>query len=91
MTLFAGLAIYAVTWWTVLFAVLPWGVVTQEENENVSPGTIASAPARPQMLKKVIATTLIAGVVWLGIYFLIVDKPISFDQIPFMPKMDGKY
>jgi len=57
------LAIYFVVWWIVLFAVLPWGVRTQEEEGNVTLGTTRSAPARPLLLKKAIATSLIAAVV----------------------------
>lgn len=91
MTLMAGLAIYAVIWWTVLFAILPLGVVTQEESHEVVPGTISSAPARPDMLKKVLVTSLLAALIWGGVYYLVVASPFSFDDIPFMPTFTGKY
>ena len=37
MTLSFAIAIYAIIWWIVLFAVLPIGVRTQEEEGEVSP------------------------------------------------------
>jgi predicted secreted protein len=59
-----GLALYFIIWWTVLFAVLPFGVRTQAEEGQVVPGSTESAPARPQILKKAIWTTVIATIVF---------------------------
>ena len=39
------IAIFFVVWWIVIFAVLPWGVRTQEEEGEVVLGTTPSAPA----------------------------------------------
>ena len=39
-----AVAIYFVLWWIVLFAVLPWGVESQEEAGEVSPGSDPGAP-----------------------------------------------
>ena len=38
------IAIFFVVWWIVLFAVLPFGVRTQQEDGEVVPGSEASAP-----------------------------------------------
>jgi predicted secreted protein len=54
-------AIYFVLWWVVLFAVLPWGVQSQREAGEIFPGSDPGAPARPLLLKKAVATTLIAA------------------------------
>jgi predicted secreted protein len=76
-----------VTWWVVLFAVLPFGVVSQHEKaEPRTDGTDPGAPVRPLMVRKALITTVIAGIIWLGIAYVVIDKPISFDDIPFMPK-----
>jgi predicted secreted protein len=56
-------AIYFVTWWIVLFAVLPFGVRTQDEAGDVTLGTTASAPVRPRLVRTIIATTIVAGIV----------------------------
>jgi predicted secreted protein len=61
----SGLVVYAVIWWTVLFAVLPWGV---RRAENPEPGHDPGAPHIPNLGKKFIWTTIVAGVVWGGFY-----------------------
>jgi predicted secreted protein len=63
-------------WWTVLFAVLPFGTrpVSEADPETGWRGV----PERPHMLRKVIATTLLAGVVWTGAYVLISSDWLSF-------------
>ena len=63
------LAIYFVVWWIVLFAVLPWGMRTQEEAGEVTPGTPASAPANLRLGKKAMWTTIVAAVV-VGVFWL---------------------
>jgi predicted secreted protein len=64
VTIAFALAVYFVIWWVVLFAVLPFGVRTQHEAGHVVPGTPASAPVRPKFLQIVLATSLIAGVIF---------------------------
>ena len=71
MSVGSTIAIYFVVWWIVLFAVLPWGVRTQEEEGDVTLGTTHSAPVRPLLVRKAIATTIVAAVVvggfWLAV------------------------
>ncbi|SEF91754.1 DUF1467 family protein [Bosea lathyri] len=68
MTIVGGLALYFVIWWTVLFAVLPFGVHSQAETGNVTEGTEPGAPVLPGLLKKALITSVIAafvfGLVW---------------------------
>jgi len=85
MPLTSALAIYFVIWWLVLFAVLPWGVRTQEEQGDVVPGSTASAPHRPMLLKKLIATTAIAAIVFAALYGVVVYGGLSLDDIPLLP------
>ena len=66
------IAIYFVVWWVVLFAVLPWGVRTQDEEGEVVMGSPSSAPARPRLVLKAAITSVVAAVVVFGIW-LIVD------------------
>lgn len=63
MSLPAAIAVYFVVWWLVLFAVLPWGVRTQEEEGEIAPGTNPSSPARPMLARKLAATSFIAAVI----------------------------
>ena len=61
-------AIYLFIWWIVLFAVLPFGVRTQAEEGDVVPGTPASAPAKPRILRIFLINTLVATIVFAIIY-----------------------
>ena len=65
-----GIATYFVIWWISLFAVLPFGVKSQHETGDIVPGSEAGAPAKPMLLKKVIANTALAAVIWLVLDFL---------------------
>ena len=65
-----AIAIYFTTWWIVLFAVLPFGVRSQDEAREVVPGSDPGAPLLPRLAVKAFWTTLIAGVVFLGILAL---------------------
>ena len=66
MAVATAVAIYFLIWWIVLFAVLPWGVRAQGEDnaEDSPPGTDPGAPRVPRLVAKLIWTTLVAGVVW---------------------------
>ena len=77
MSLTLGIAIYVVLWWTVLFAVLPIGVRTQGEDGAVVPGTPESAPSAPRLVRVVLLTTLISGLLfgaaWSAVRYGLVD------------------
>ncbi|HKA64609.1 MAG TPA: DUF1467 family protein [Methyloceanibacter sp.] len=88
MTLSFAIAIYVVIWWVVLFAMLPLGVRTQAEEGEVSPGTPESAPHRPRLLPKMLATTVVASILFAAIYVIIVHRVITLDQIPFLPRYE---
>jgi predicted secreted protein len=89
VTLAFAIAIYVVIWWTVLFAMLPIGVRTSEEvGEKASPGTAESAPHLPNLLPKMVATTVVSSIVFAVLYVIIVDHLITLDQIPFFPRYE---
>ena len=60
MTWFSAFAVFFIVWWTVLFAMLPFGLKTQDDADDVTLGTVSSAPRGPHMLKVVIRTTLVS-------------------------------
>jgi predicted secreted protein len=76
MTWFTGCVVYVVIWWTALFAVLPFGTKSQQSADNVSGWR--GAPENPRILSKVIATTIVAAVLWIGVWFLVQSDTISF-------------
>jgi predicted secreted protein len=75
----SGIVVYFLIWWVVLFAVLPWGV---QPPERAEPGHAPSAPVRPRLWIKAAATTVIAGLLWLGYYFLYHSGWIQFRPTP---------
>lgn len=88
MNLVFGLAIYFVCWWIILFAILPFGVKTQDEAGEVSPGTAESAPIAPMLVQKAIATTIVTTLVFGLIYWLLEGGVVTLDDIPFLPRFD---
>ena len=77
------IAIYIFIWWTTLFAVLPFGVRTQQEEGSIVPGTPESAPAEPRLVRVVIINTIIATLVFAIVYLIIKLKLITSDTFPF--------
>ena len=53
-------ALYFIIWWLVLFATLPFGLKTQDDDEDVTLGTVSSAPKGPHMLRAVVRTTIVS-------------------------------
>lgn len=68
MSLVSSLAIYFVIWWLVLFAVLPFGVRSQHEADDITLGTDHGAPHQPLLVRKAAATTIIAAILFAGVY-----------------------
>lgn len=87
MSLTSGLAIYFIIWWLVFFCTLPFGVRTQAEDERVVAGSAPSAPVRPLLGRKVIATTVISLLAFLAVRWVIVSD-YTLDDIPFLPRIE---
>lgn len=62
-----SLAIFFVTWFIVLFAVLPFGVKSQREAGDVVKGTDPGAPVAPRLLVKALWTTVIAAAAFVAL------------------------
>jgi predicted secreted protein len=59
-------ALYFVVWWIGLFAVLPFGVRSQAEDEDVVVGSEPGAPSAPALREKAVWTSLLATVVFVA-------------------------
>ena len=87
MALTSILAIYFILWWVVLFTVLPWGNQSLHElGEEAEPGHASSAPIKPNLGRKFLATTLISALIFAFGYFVVTSGLFTLDDIPFMPK-----
>ena len=88
MSLASGIAIYFIIWWVCLFAVLPFGVKNAHETgESVEQGNEAGAPVNPLLLRKVLATTVLAAIVFSFIWGQMTYAWIGFEDIPFVRDM----
>lgn len=82
MSLVSSVAIYFVVWWLCLFVVLPFGVKSQLETGPVEPGTEPGAPTRPLLLRKVLATTVLAAIIFAGIYLYFGVYGMTLEDLP---------
>ncbi len=66
----------------MLFATLPFGLKTQDDDQDVTLGTVSSAPNGPHMLRAVIRTTIVSLVIFGIFYVLTKGLGFSIDDIP---------
>ncbi len=82
MNVTLSVAIYFILWWTVLFAVLPWGVRSQHEAGNAPEGTDLGAPVLPRLVMKAIVTTVISAVLFAVGFGIWKAGWVSIDSLP---------
>jgi len=68
---FTGIVVFLMVWWTLLFVVLPFG------HERDKDGT----PVFANIKRKFIITTIVSGLVWIGIHLLVSSDLISFQNM----------
>jgi predicted secreted protein len=88
MPITTGLAIFFLIWWLVLFAVLPWGIRSQDEQGEVVPGSDPGAPAIPKLRSKLLWTTLVSLVVFAAFYVIYAERLVTIESLmaPFETK-----
>jgi predicted secreted protein len=79
--IYTALAIYFVIWWIVLFAVLPWGVHSQHESGEMTPGTDPGAPTLTNLKLKLVWTTIVATLVFAAWFIVYTYRLITLEQI----------
>jgi predicted secreted protein len=71
MAWYTDIIVYVIIWWLVLFMVLPVGVRTAHEaGQAMEPGQATSAPVKPQLLLKFLATTAIAATLFAAYWLM---------------------
>jgi predicted secreted protein len=68
MSIPMSIAVYFTIWWTVLFAVLPFGIRSQHESGEIAEGTDPGAPVAPRLMVKAIVTTAVSAVLFAALY-----------------------
>lgn len=77
MSVFTGIVLYLMIYWTALFAILPWGVRAPEEDE-LQLGNSTGAPVNPRIKQKFLITAVVAAVIWGIVFALIQYEVIDF-------------
>ncbi|MFT5438985.1 MAG: putative secreted protein [Alphaproteobacteria bacterium] len=72
MNWFTGILVYVIIWWLVFFMSLPIGVrPPHEEGKMAEEGHDRGAPTRPRLGIKVLASSIIGGLLWGLVYWVI--------------------
>jgi len=87
MSPFSLFVVYILVWWLTLFAVLPWGIRSQHEDDEVVRGSEPGAPSKHVMKHKAIMTTIIATIIWAIVCTVIYFGLIDSRNLSFMPEM----
>jgi predicted secreted protein len=74
-------AIYFITWWVVLFAVLPFGIRSQHEDGEYTPGTDPGAPVATGFKMKLVWTTVVTTVIFGAFYTAYVTRIVTIDDL----------
>ena len=73
---------YFICWWITLFIVLPIGLRTQADENDVVSGTVKSAPARFRFWRIFLLTTLVSIVIYAAWYTMTVVYGINVMSFP---------
>jgi predicted secreted protein len=82
MDLGTGIALYLTIWWTVLFAVLPFGSKSFAEAGVDPEGGDPGAPVNPNLKRKFITTTWVAALVLLVVVGVVHFHIVDLNKIP---------
>ena len=74
---FTGVVLFTMIWWTVLFAVLPFGTNPVTDADPAAGGW-RGAPERPQLGRKLLITTAISAVLFIVTLLVIESGVLSF-------------
>ena len=76
MGLVSGIVVYILLWWWVFLMALPFGVKVPNA---IRPGHATSAPTKPMLWRKAVITTIIAGILFAIVDWVIASEIISLD------------
>lgn len=88
MNLTGGIVLFAVIWFLTFFIALQIRPTSQADAGEIVPGTPAGAPANLNLKRKVVATTMIAVILWSVIASVVLSGALTlrdidwFDRLP---------
>lgn len=75
MNVYQAIITFVITWWLFFFMALPFGADPEEAPQK---GNVESAPAKPRLLIKALAATLLAALATWGVAEIIDSGWITF-------------
>lgn len=83
MGLVTSIAVYLTIWWTLLFAILPLGVITHAEaGIDKGDGGDPGAPVNPNLKKKFFTTTWVSTIVFAILWVVVKYHLVPLPDLP---------
>ena len=69
MSITGSLIIFVLIWWIIFFSLLPIDV--DRKHKKMVEGADKGSPENPKIIKKIIYTTIITSIIFIGIFTLV--------------------
>ena len=69
MSITGSLIIFVLIWWIIFFSLLPIDV--DRKHKEMIEGVDKGSPENPKIIKKIIYTTIITSIIFIGIFMLV--------------------
>ena len=69
MSITGSLIIFVLIWWIIFFSLLPIDV--DRKHKEMVEGVDKGSPENPKIIKKIIYTTVITSIIFIGIFILV--------------------
>ena len=69
MSITGSLIIFVLIWWIIFFSLLPIDV--DRKHKEMVEGADKGSPENPKIIKKIIYTTIITSIIFVGIFMLV--------------------
>ena len=69
MSITGSLIIFVLIWWIIFFSLLPIDV--DRKHKEIVEGADKGSPENPKIIKKIIYTTIITSIIFVGIFMLV--------------------
>ena len=69
MSITGSLIIFVLIWWIIFFSLLPIDV--DRKHKEIVEGADKGSPENPKIIKKIIYTTIITSIIFIGIFNLV--------------------
>ena len=79
MSITGSLIIFVLIWWIIFFSLLPIDV--DRKHKEMVEGVDKGSPENPKIIKKIIYTTVITSIIFIGIFMLVKMGMLAFSKI----------